>query len=679
MVTGCAIKRSSYDVPQITLPAHYKNTPPTNVLDTSSASKNSNSLSSKLKVPQVLDLTEWWRSFGNPELVELLDRGLANNSDVRIATLRLAQAKARADQAHAGLMPTINAPIGAAFQAPSGTIGSVPVGTQDKTLQKSYQASIRGNWRVDVWGEQNSLAESATFQLWQAAFERDNVQRNLAANLASSFVEFLSLNDRLRVASETEIVLSNMLATIEKRLDLGDATLIDLEQGKAAIFAAHATIPSLDQQREGTLTTIAFLVGTVPGLLNLSSDGLDSLNFPAAVPALPSSLLLRRPDVRMAEARLLAADADVDVARARMLPPLDLSAQAGYSSLSISQLFQPSALFWNALTNLTASIFDGGRLASEKENAQAMHEEMVETYARTIYQAVREVENALVDVRQNGKRLDDQQRVIASAQRALNSSNEAYAAGGIDYMALLDTERTYQRYLDEYLRIKMDIYRAYINLFQAMGGGVDFGAQLPGKGIRPTLTRSDDVGSAFLAPPKKVSAVAGIDWETQSSADNFWQVELTGLSSSSTIDATVRDLQTRHPELMKNLSVSPRLNGQIKDNAAKDQMKWYRLYIGKFTTPEAAHKLCSAFQENSQRCRVVSSSSNETVDAPVSSKKTNTSAIKSNLDDVQGTALSANKLSSEAFSSKITERAADQPHLESDRALQISRINAGDK
>jgi NodT family efflux transporter outer membrane factor (OMF) lipoprotein len=471
---------------------------------------------------------------------------------------------------------------------------------------------------MDIWGEQSSLAESAKLLLWQSAFDRDNVQRNMVATLTSSYVEYLSLNDRLQIAHETEVVLADTLANIEKRVDVGDATRIDFDQQKAAIFAVRATIPSLEQLREDALITIAFLVGTVPGALKLSSYGLESLHLPVVVPALPSSLLLRRPDVRMAEARLLAADADVDVARARILPPLDLSAQLGYSSLSMTGLFQPSSFFWNALANLTASIFDGGKLASEKAMAQTNHEEMVETYARTIFQAVREVESALATVRLSGKRLEAQWEASASARRAWDSSAEVYAVGGLDHLALLDAGRTYHRYLDEYQRIKMDRYRGYISLFQAMGGGVDFAERLPGKGVRPVPVRGDDWRLTSLASPLKVSASEGVDWLTGASLEEEgeWQVELPGLYHRSTVDATSRDLRARYGKLMESRVLLPRLHGQI-DGAVHEQVSWYRLSVGRFANVEVAHEFCAELLANYQRCRVVSSRSDETVAAPL--------------------------------------------------------------
>lgn len=613
---GCAGKRDGYDVPKIMLPTQYKNA---SSADTAPAGRDSSSSPEKPNAVRQPDLTEWWRSFGNAELVELIDRGLANNADLRIATLRLAQAKNRADQAQAGLAPTISAPLGAAIQMPGGSIGDVPVGEKDRHSQQSYQASLRGNFRVDVWGEQRSLAESARFQVWQSAFERDNVQRNMAANLAASYIELLSLNDRLRVAREIETVMGGMLAAMETRMEAGDATLVDLNQQKTSFHATRTVIPGLEQQREDLFASMAFLVGAVPGSLKFSSDSLDALHFPATVPALPSSLLLRRSDVRMAEARLLGADADIDVARARLLPPLDLSAQMGYSGLAISQLFQPSAFFWNALANFTVSIFDKGKRESEKENAQALHEEMVESYARTLYQAVREVESALVAIRTAGERLKAQQEVVASARRVWDSSARMYALGGVDYIGLLDSERAYHRYMDEYLRIKMDYYRGYINLFQALGGGVSDGEPLPGKGARPLKAQADAVGPDMAASDQE-GTDKGVYWAAQpvdgdKDAARYWQVELPGLYHRSTLGATWRDLRARYPALMENRFVRPRLQGRIEDSNS-DQMAWYRVYVGQFTTAESAQALCAALQGNNQRCRVVSSNSDETVVMP---------------------------------------------------------------
>ncbi len=616
-------KRSGYDVPEIPLPAQYKNSPAETPSAAKSPAVQPGAKASEVDVARV----DWWRAFGNAELAALIDRGIANNPDVRIATLKIAQAKARSDQARADQAPTVSGNIGETIQAPGGQVASVPVGTQDtRTTQKLYQASIAGNWRIDLWGERSALAESANLQVWQAAFERDNIQGSMIANLASTYVEYLSLNDRLRIAQEAEEVLSGVLTTIEKRLEAGDATVIELDQQKAAIFAVRATIPSLEQQREDAISSMAFLVGTVPGSLTLSSDGLDALLLPTVIPTLPSSLILRRPDVRIVEARMLAADADVDVARARILPPLDLSSQLGFSSLVMSKLFQPANLFWNAISNLTVSIFDSGKLSSQKDQAQAAHEEMVETYAKTVFQAVREVESSLASIRLTAKRIDAQQEATAAAQRAWDSSKEIYAAGSLDHLTLLDAGRNYLRYLDDFQRVRMDRYRGYISLFQAVGGGIDLGQPLPGKGIRPKPIPGQLARVATI--PVAKSSVDGVAWDAGQvfeeggvwKIEKFWQVELPGLYHRVTIGPTWRDLRSRYPKLMEGRAIRPRLSGRMEDST-DGQTSWYRLYVAKFASPADAAELCAALKASFQRCRVVSSVSDETVVAQTTPNK----------------------------------------------------------
>lgn len=612
-LAGCSVtKRDHYDVPVVPLPAQYKNADgavPT-PLD-SQHSPDSEATPSEPVTQLDPVLVEWWHTFGNSELDDLINRGLSNNPEVRIATFRIAKAKVRADQSNAGKGPTISAPIGVSEQYPYyGVAGPLSQGLNvngpnGEKVKQLFQASIRGDWRVDLWGELDSLAQSSNLQLLRASFERDNIQGNVAANIASSYIEYLSFNDRIRVARDTETVLSRIMASVENRLESGAASAIDLEQERHAIYAVRATIPALEQQREDALGTIAFLLGTAPESLKLSNNGLDSLLLPSVIPGVPSTLLLRRPDVRMAEARLLSADADIDVARARILPPLDLTLHAGYGSYYLSELFKPQALFWNAISNLSVTIFDGGKLSKEKDYAKATHEEMVETYVRTIYQAVREVDSALNAIRQTGRRLDAQKKSADSAHRVWDFNAEVYAAGFIAYTTLLDSERIYQQSLDEYYHIRLDRYQALVSLFHALGGGVPKGEALPGKGARPTLPPDSERG-IVITSPNNVLSVEGADGVSSSSyeKEDAWLVELPELYPRKTIDAAWFELQTRFPSLMKPHSLRRYQKEWIEDSANKE-LPWYQLYVAGFTTAASAEDLCAALQASHQSCRVV--------------------------------------------------------------------------
>ena len=628
-LSGCIIPRDSIKVPAIPLPAQYQNAatdasapvvpdgaPGGQAQSLPPSGKDASLPASASEAP-----VEWWRSFGSTELQGLIDRGLSNNPDIRIALNRIVQAKARAEQANAGKLPSLTAPLVAADQFPGGTtVGAAPAGSASSsspngqvTSQRTFQGSIRADWRLDLWGEQGALADSARFQLQRAVYERENVQRNLAASIASSYVDYLSLNDRLRTARKTEEVLNATLATIEKRVAAGDATLSELEQQRAAIFSARAAIPTLEQQRFDAIAAMAFLVGTVPGDLKLSDEGLDTLSIPAVLPGLPSALLLRRPDIRMAEAQLLAADADVAVARARLLPPIDLSAQAGYSSILLSQLFLPQNLFWSAVSNVTVSIFDAGRKQNDKVFSQALQEEMVETYVRSLHQAMKEVESALSSVRQSQRRLAAQQDTIQAAQRAWDISSKVYGVGGIDYLTLLDTERSYHRYLDDYQRTRMEYCRSYISLFQALGGGVK-----PDAGSR-TLAGGEAPSIASVPNPNRTVEGITLTSSSDAGAEKYWQVELAGIYHRSTIGAAWRDLRTRYPGYMKSRTVLPRLKDRIEDHIG-EQQSWYRLYVAQFGSPDEAFDFCRALNADQQRCRVVSSLSDETVFASAPAK-----------------------------------------------------------
>ncbi len=540
------------------------------------------------------NLSEWWRLMSNPELDALIDRAIANNTDLRIATLRIVQALTRADQAGANRWPTLSIPYQAKGESPKDGIGSVQAGQTRETLH-TYQISLRADWRVDLWGERSALAESAQMQLYRSTYERDDTRRQMIANVAAQYVEYLSLNDRIRVARETETVLRGMLESVSRRLEIGDATATDLEQQRAAVYAVQATIPALELQRETITNALAQLLGVTPISLVLSDRGLDSLTFAGLLPGIPASLVLRRPDIRVVEARMLSAHADIEVARARLLPPLDLTAQVGYGSLILSQLFSSHNLFWNAIANMSATIFDHGKRASEVEFSHALHEELTETYIKVIYNAVRETEDAVATVQMTGKRIEAQAASVDAARQAWKLSTEAYEAGAVDYLTLIDTERTYHRALDELYRIRMERMKGVVSLFAALGGGISSPEETGAADLALTVAAAG-TASANDAPYRKY-ALSKDDDDHQR-----WFVELAGLHDRSGIPHVWRDLNARFAESMSGHSLLPRLQGHVEARRAH----WYRLYIAAFDTEETAQDFCDQLTLKLQRCRIVS-------------------------------------------------------------------------
>ncbi|MDD2759766.1 MAG: TolC family protein, partial [Methylomonas sp.] len=578
---GCAIKRGEYNVPLAPMPQQFKNEATfTGHQDTETASSDG-STNAGLQLGTLLN--EWWYFLENEELNHLIDQAMANNTDLRIAMLRISQSYARSEQAFAGQFPELSVVGQGHHDSPSNGVNSFS-GFGNKKDRQYAQIGPRADWRVDIWGELKSLSEAAELEAWGASYQRDDVRRQLIANVVSRYIEYLSLNDRIQVAFETKTALENLLNSVNERLKLGDATIIELEQQRAAVMAVEATIPNLELQREITENALTQLLGVTPGSLTLSDQGIDALKLPDIKPIAPSNLLLRRPDVRAVEAQLLAADADIDVARARVLPPLDITAQAGWGILALGGLTTPYGPLFNLAGNLSATIFDYGKRLEEVAYSRARHEELVENYIRVIYQAVRETEDALANIHLTGKQLDAQQIATEAALKAWESSQISYEFGDLDFLTLLDTERTYHRNLDEYHRVRNERYQGLVAVFSALGGGVPPGDSLPGEGQRPP-EESGHVTAAFAAP------ASGILWEEAEESEEFWLVQLAGLQDPAGVVHVWRDLQQRFPELMKDRSLMPREEGRI-ENDEQERIRWYRVFVARFQDQPSAEDFC---------------------------------------------------------------------------------------
>jgi NodT family efflux transporter outer membrane factor (OMF) lipoprotein len=648
LLSACAVKRQEYHVPQVDLPKKFLKAQ----ILTGTGGAPLDIKSPPLPATNLTDiLGEWWLLLGSPELNALMDRALANNPDIRIATLRLAQLQARMDITRAGALPEINAPMQFRSEAPTGGIGSTAAGSSPAS-QRTFQASLRADWRPDLWGEFAAQLDASKLLLWRATFQRDDVQRTVAANVISAYFEFLSLNDRLRIARDTDVAVSEMLSAVAARLEVGDATIIEYEQQKAAVYQVRATVPVLQQQRELVFNRLSSLVGTIPSSFQLSDKGLNSIRFPEVLPGVPSALLLRRPDIRAVEAQLLAADADIDTARARVLPALDLTSSVGFGSRALSELLSPQNLAWNFIANLSANLFDGGKRSKEIEFARAVHEELVETYVRVIHDAVRGVDDSLTSIKMMENRLRLQRISVDAAYRAWTYSQEAYRAGAVDYLVVLDSERTYTRNLDDWVGARLQRLQGLTSLFSALGGGVGPGIASPGDGQRPLALKLDtdygaltqtqqvspepaqqvvstdpiesnatetviDASPAGLSETGQIALamspsltlrepVTGIDWtETRwLEPGTHWLVEISGLYERASVAPAWRDLRERFPEQFKNRVMTPHRQGLVS-YALNERASWYRLYIADLEQVDAAHQLCADLRSAQQRCRVM--------------------------------------------------------------------------
>jgi hypothetical protein len=446
------------------------------------------------------------------------------------------------------------------------------------------------------------MQESADLLFWRAVYERENAQRILISTLASSYISYLAANDTLRLARDEETLAKELVKTLEQRFALHDVTIDQLEQGRSLLYVLQAAIPSYEQQKEEAKTNIAFLIGAIPQQLSLSDQGLDAITAPGVPTTLPSSLLAERPDIRLMEARLKSAHADIDVARARLLPPIDLSSQLGFSGLSPSQLLQAQFFFWNAIASTTATIFDGGAKKLDQAASQVYYQEMVETYARTVLQSVKEVESALTSMRIGQEKLKAQGEVVRVGLNLNKTSQQAYAVGAVDLGAILEAQKTYRRELLDQQQLKSDLLKAYVNLYHALGAGVAKGLgenlQVIGTAPEAIVFSNTEHADSSKNETKLVKAS-----NRASGSNKEWEVELHGVFDRSVLPALWRDLNRRYSAHLQARSLRVYLGDKV-ESQREELTAWYRVAVVGFQTQEEAKALCEAMQSQQQLCSV---------------------------------------------------------------------------
>lgn len=415
--------------------------------------------------------SDWWREFSSAELDRLQEIALANNAELKVAIARVAQAHAQARVAGAALYPSLDAFAKREALAPTFGAGTVTTRSDWRSLNR-FQGGLRTNYEIDLWGKNDYAAESALALAAASIHQRETVALTLTADVATAYVEYLSLNERVAIAERNLQSRRNSVTAADRRVSGGDATAAEAAQQRVAAATAESAAAAIAQRRERAYNRLAVLMGLPPAELRLEARNLAEIAIPPINPGLPSDLLCRRPDVRRAEAQLASAQFDVHSLRASLLPTFSLVAEIGYGSRHLTALAaNPVNLVYIATATLTQNLFDSGRRESQLEAARARHLELLHQYSGTLLTALREVEDALAGTRLTG----EQHRALAEA---LDISKASYAAnrrsfeiGAVDYGALLDAEQKLIASEDASGSALHDRMRAAIDLFRSLGGG----------------------------------------------------------------------------------------------------------------------------------------------------------------------------------------------------------------
>lgn len=403
---------------------------------------------------------DWWTQFNNFELNRLMELALAQNYSVEAGVQRINQARAALKIAGASLLPSVSVTGEATANQTHDTNAT--------TTSKSYDAGLNVAYELDIFGANRAGISSAEANLKASQFNQEALKLALMGDVAQSYFSLLTLQERLQIADNNLENAREVLRIIHARVDRGSESELQLAQQKSAVASSEAARAQLLQQVQNAKNALAVLTGTAPGQFKVETTSLRKVAIPAVTPAQPSTLLERRPDIRAAEANLMAANADIGAARAAFFPSLSLSAGANTVTNSLSD---PATTILSLASSLTAPLFRGGALKGGLEQATAKQKELVADYRQSILTAMQEVEDALVAVQINKQREDALRIAMEQARKAYQLSKLRYNTGAIDFQTLLDTQNTQLAAEDSFSQARLTRLNALIDLYMALGGG----------------------------------------------------------------------------------------------------------------------------------------------------------------------------------------------------------------
>jgi len=408
--------------------------------------------------------TDWWHGFGSATLDQLIAEARRNNDDLAGAIARVQEADAQARIAGAALLPSLDLDA-AASRARAQVPGEGP------RVGNSFNPELSASYELDFWGKNRALRRAALAAAAASRFDQQTIALTVISSVATTYFQALELRDRIQVAQQNLENGQKILDGFKLEQSAGTATGLDVAQQETAVALLNAALPPLLQQFRQTVYALAVLLGKTPESIDVQMGSLADLSSPAVVEGLPSQLLSRRPDVAEAEQQLIAANADITVARAALFPSIQLTAGGGYESSALTSLISPANRVYSIGAGLTQPIFHGGALRGQVAFSRARYTELLTTYHKTVLTAFSNVEGALVAAQQTAEQQKRQQDAVATARRAFEFSQAQMSAGTVNILIVLNTENALFSAQDELVQVKYLHLQALVDLFTALGGG----------------------------------------------------------------------------------------------------------------------------------------------------------------------------------------------------------------
>jgi multidrug efflux system outer membrane protein len=447
---GCAVG-PNYKRPSVDVPGMYRGTTPQDAAQPAAA--------------ESLGQQKWWEVFQDKQLQDLIHTALQHNYDVRIAATRILEAQAQLGITRADQLPTISGGASAVNERNPRTKFFPEYETS------ANQVDVSLAWELDFWGKYRRATESARASLLATQWAREAIVNTLVSDVATAYFQLRSLDLQLEISRRTLASRRDSLQLTQTLANGGATSMLDVRQAEQLVFTAAETVPDLERQIEQQENFLSTLLGNNPGSIARGMTLTEQPHVPEIPAGLPSSLLERRPDIREAEAQLMAANAQIGVAKAAYFPQINLTASAGYQSSALTSLFTGPAGLWSFGGSLVQPIFTGGRIRSNVRFTEARQQEALLTYRQTIQQAFRGVSDSLVEYRKDREFREYQQQLALSAQDAAQLSEMRYRGGAASYLEVLTNETNYFDAQLGLAQAQLNELAGLVRIYRNLGGG----------------------------------------------------------------------------------------------------------------------------------------------------------------------------------------------------------------
>ncbi|PKO46908.1 MAG: RND transporter [Betaproteobacteria bacterium HGW-Betaproteobacteria-22] len=452
LLSGCQSIWPDYLRPKVAIPEHY-------VDEGVTANANAKIAS------------DWWKLYQDEVLNSLVEQALIQNKDIQLAVARIEEADAKMREVGAFLLPQIDLNAGAQRTRVTEA-GPFPIFSGNP--RSNYTIGLNTTFELDFWGKLSRAKEAAKAQALSSRYAKDTVRLTLAGLIATNYFNLRGLEAQLEITRLDLKSRDESLALTRRRLEGGVASALDVHQAEVALATLQAQLAELERLKSLSINQLSVLTGD----LSLAAKGLDAskrltdLPIPPTPPAgLPSQLLESRPDVQQTEQQMVAANANIAVAKAALYPTISLTANLGGESVELRDVLKSAARIWTGGLSLHLPIFDSGKLNAKLDQASAQQKQVLANYEGAVQNAFKEVNDALVNLRQQAVRERALLLAQASAQSMLTVSETRYQSGYSAYLEVLDAQRTWHESSMAFVQARQARLAASVDLFKVLGGG----------------------------------------------------------------------------------------------------------------------------------------------------------------------------------------------------------------